>query len=164
MKDQFELNGVTYEADADTLAALRSIMPAAKDSSDYSAVTAVMALGLKTGRIGRIRSKDERMQIAKTILGQLGGRQFMVMTGARNCFATQDGLQFSLPSNGRHPESNKTINRVRVDLTEMDDYTVSVHYVRRLSVTDIDQREGVYCDNLQEVFTDLTGLLTRGIK
>lgn len=45
------MNGKTYTTDAETLNVLRSIIPAAKASGDYSAVAAVMELGLKTGRI-----------------------------------------------------------------------------------------------------------------
>lgn len=47
----FEMNGTTYQTDAATLNLLRSIVPAAKDSGDVTAVAAVMALGLKSGRI-----------------------------------------------------------------------------------------------------------------
>ncbi|ABW35085.1 hypothetical protein Dgeo_3044 (plasmid) [Deinococcus geothermalis DSM 11300] len=45
------LNGTTYRTDAETLAVLHSIIPAAKASGDSSAVQAVLALGLATGRI-----------------------------------------------------------------------------------------------------------------
>jgi hypothetical protein len=51
MTKTFEMNGKAYRTDAQTLSVLRGIIPAAKRSGDYSAVTAVMALGLKTGCI-----------------------------------------------------------------------------------------------------------------
>jgi hypothetical protein len=47
----FEMNGIAYETDAETLEVLRSIVPSAKVSDDNSAVAAVMFLGIKTGRI-----------------------------------------------------------------------------------------------------------------
>jgi hypothetical protein len=47
----FEMNGKIYKTDNETLAVLRSIVGAAKDSGDSSAVVAVMYLGLRTGRI-----------------------------------------------------------------------------------------------------------------
>lgn len=47
----FEMNGKGYETDAETLNVLRSIVPAAKQAGDASAVAAVMELGLETGRI-----------------------------------------------------------------------------------------------------------------
>lgn len=50
----FTLNGKTYQTDAETLGVLRSIMPSAK--SDSSAVLAVMALGLKFGRIVEVNN------------------------------------------------------------------------------------------------------------
>jgi hypothetical protein len=51
MTKTFEMNGKTYTTDAATLEVLRSIIPAAKASDDFSAVTAVMHFGLATGRI-----------------------------------------------------------------------------------------------------------------
>lgn len=50
----FEMNGKTYETDAETLALLRSIVPAAKETGDSSAVAAVMILGEQGGRIRQI--------------------------------------------------------------------------------------------------------------
>lgn len=47
----FEMNGKAYETDTETLNVLRSIVPAAKATSDTTAVAAVMYLGLQTGRI-----------------------------------------------------------------------------------------------------------------
>ena len=49
--ENFEINGTKYRTDAETLNVLRGIMQAARDSGDASAVQAVMALGLTTGRI-----------------------------------------------------------------------------------------------------------------
>lgn len=47
----FEMNGNAYETDEETLNVLRSIVPPAKASNDFSAVMAVMVLGEATGRI-----------------------------------------------------------------------------------------------------------------
>ena len=47
----FEMNGKGYSTDEETLDLLRKIVPSAKEAVDFSAVTAIMALGLKTGRI-----------------------------------------------------------------------------------------------------------------
>ena len=38
-------------------------------------------------------------QVAETILAQLGGRKFQVMTGAKYFLGGADYLQFKLPSN-----------------------------------------------------------------
>lgn len=51
MTNKFELNGKWYTTDGETIEVLRSIIPAAKNSGDSTAVIAVMALGLKSGRI-----------------------------------------------------------------------------------------------------------------
>ena len=50
----FELNGTGYETDAETLAVLQSIIPAAKRTGDASAVQAILSLGLTTKRIREI--------------------------------------------------------------------------------------------------------------
>lgn len=47
----FEMNGIGYTTDEETLSVLRSIIPQAKASNDFTAVSAVMSLGLQTGRI-----------------------------------------------------------------------------------------------------------------
>jgi len=51
MNELFEMNGTIYRTDAGTLAVLRSIVQSAKETSDASAVAAVMSLGMATGRI-----------------------------------------------------------------------------------------------------------------
>ena len=47
----FEMNGIGYKTDEETLNVLRSIIPQAKMSNDFTAVSVVMTLGLQTGRI-----------------------------------------------------------------------------------------------------------------
>lgn len=51
---QFELNGIVYITDLETLEVLRSIMPNAKETGDSSAVMAVLYAGLYTGRIKEV--------------------------------------------------------------------------------------------------------------
>lgn len=63
MQITFELNGKVYRTDAETLAVLRSIVPAAKRTGDSSAVQAVIILGLQTGRI-------TAMQVAEALRAQ----------------------------------------------------------------------------------------------
>ena len=98
----------------------------------------------------------ENMQIAKTILEQLGGNRFIAMTGAKHCLAVESGLTFKLPSNfARH-----SINCVRVILTPMDDYTVEFLRVRGTSVKEVAKYDGIYCDGLKDLFEEQTGLYT----
>ncbi len=61
------------------------------------------------------------MTVATTILEQLGGRRFLVMTGARYLLAHAAALSFQLPSNF----AKNGINRVRVDLNSHDLYDVT---------------------------------------
>lgn len=51
MTKTFELNGISYKTDANTLNVLRSVMPSAKKTGDSSAAIAVISLGKMTGRI-----------------------------------------------------------------------------------------------------------------
>jgi hypothetical protein len=96
------------------------------------------------------------MQISRTILEQLGGRRFVVMTGAHNLIGSDAGLSFRLPSRFATDGSNA----VRVTLTGMDDYIVETLNIRGTTVKPCSYREGVYAENLQQTFTALTGLDT----
>jgi hypothetical protein len=73
-------------------------------------------------------------EIAKTILEQIGGRQFTSMTGAKNLVATQGGLHFKLPRG----MAKDGITNVLVVLEPSD----------------------TYCDQLRGPFEDVTGLRT----
>ena len=99
------------------------------------------------------------MNEAQTILNQLGGSQFIAMTGAKNFLSTDSGLQFDLPAR----IAAKGINKVRVTLTERDDYTVEFfkYRPRAMACDTVSTRDGVYCDALRAVFTTETGLDTR---
>lgn len=96
--------------------------------------------------------------IASTILEQLGGRRFIAMTGAKNFVAVAPGntLVFRLPAKFA---KNKA-NYVRITLTPDDLYTVEFSYLRAMNLRDISRHEGIYCDQLRELFTTETGLYT----
>ena len=51
---RFSLNGATFTTDPTTVRVLRSLIPAARAAGDSSAVIAVLALGLQTGRITHV--------------------------------------------------------------------------------------------------------------
>lgn len=92
--------------------------------------------------------------VAKTILAQLGGQRFLAMTGAKFLLAHASALSFQLPS---HFAKNG-INRVRIDLTPQDLYDVTFSRVRGIKIFYQSKVEGLYCDQLREVFTEVTGL------
>ncbi len=98
---------------------------------------------------------EERKQIADTILAQLGGGRFVAMTGAKS---------FSFDETGalgmRIGRNSKSINYLKISLTADDLYTMEFKRIRGTKVTDVNTFEGVYCDMLQELFTEATGLYT----
>ena len=91
--------------------------------------------------------------VAHTILQQLGGRRFRMMTGARNFVGAQhaDGLgflRFRLPN----PRCF-----IQVTLAANDTYTV----IRlKMNGQVKSECETVYAENLRAVFTGMTGLQT----
>jgi len=96
------------------------------------------------------------MQVAKEILNQLGGNKFIAMTGAKNLVGGENCLQFSI---GRG--AKRGINKVRVELTSMDDYAVTFWKITGVDFKKVDEANGVFCDNLASIFTEKTGFETR---
>ena len=94
--------------------------------------------------------------IVGTIISQLGGSHFSIMTGAKDFMATENGLQFSLPNRF----ANDSINRVRVELTPQDFYTMTFYQVTRhgMAIKRIKEVTDLYHDQLQQAFTAATGL------
>lgn len=96
------------------------------------------------------------LNVAHTILEQLGGGRFIAMTGARGFVGSDNSLSFTI---GRG--AKKSINRVRVTLDPSDTYTVEFYRVRGIECTQIAEYTGAFCDMLADVFTEITGLATR---
>lgn len=97
------------------------------------------------------------LSVAQTILFQLGGMRFVRMTGAKNLVGSETGLIFRISSVN---SDRKRVNVVLVTLDASDTYTVTASYLRAGKLTTVAKRSDVYCDQLQEVFTRLTGLNT----
>lgn len=101
---------------------------------------------------------------AEIILQQLGGRRFIMMTGARDLGRGDDPhphLNIRLRSNMTHARGT----HVRITLKPSDTYHIEFFKMRmsgpRLGqITSIDQRSDVFAEDLQRVFTELTGLET----
>jgi hypothetical protein len=97
------------------------------------------------------------LQVAETILEQLGGREFTVMTGAKNFVGSPTTLSFSLPGAGGFCKNG--INRVVITLEPSDTYTVQFYRIRRGSaLVLVANHTDIYYDGLQELFTRETGL------
>ena len=98
-------------------------------------------------------------EIAATILAQLGGNRFTTMTGASSLTSGDSTLSFRLP----RTLTKHGIMGMRIKLMPNDTYTLTaLRLVTRpiTRVDEVDVRDGVYCDNLREIFEDMTGLAT----
>lgn len=95
------------------------------------------------------------MQVAQTILQQLGGKRFAMMTGAKDFIGGDNKLKFRIPM-------TKNITHVVVELTPADLYKMTFYRFNKakLEMKVVDEEDGVYCDMLQDVFTEKTGLYT----
>lgn len=102
-------------------------------------------------------SSNDGQQAAKSILQQLGGNKFIVMTGARNFAALGNIMQFRLPQRF----ALAGINLVTVKLTGADLYDMEFFKQTSKTLASIAKHEGLYADMLQSTFTDVTGLHTR---
>jgi len=99
--------------------------------------------------------------IAATILQQIGGKRFTVMTGSRKFMDLGNGLRMNLARN------KTSANRLEITLDKGTDtyqmrfyrMTVSKHF--EVKITEIATYDMVYCDMLEEMFTSTTGLYTR---
>ncbi|UCQ29621.1 hypothetical protein DCF83_18045 (plasmid) [Edwardsiella tarda] len=95
--------------------------------------------------------------IAIEILKQLGGKRFIAMTGAKKFVALDNGgLLFVLPSNF----ARNGINHVKITLDPSDTYTIVFYKVRGALIKEINSFSMIYCDQLQYIFTQETGLNT----
>jgi hypothetical protein len=102
---------------------------------------------------------EDPMQVAKTILQQLGGQRFIRFTGARKFVGGENFLILHLPKYERE------ISMVQITLTPRDTYEMKFWKkadVRRPeSLVPVKVIEEVYCDQLQDMFTEVTGIVTK---
>ena len=128
--------------------------------------------------------------IATTILNQFGGHKFVVMTGAKNFVAIENGLRFNIGQNGSKANMVKVILNWDDTYTmqfikqgrEVNEYTILMRYADKgLSEQEFNETvskaiekakknsepkvlkeyNGLFFDQLQEFFTETTGLYTR---
>ena len=88
------------------------------------------------------------------LLQQLGGHRFITMTGAKNFVKSDNDLSFKV---GRNCHG---ITHVRITLNANDLYDIEFIKVRKYTPKVAATVRGVFCDNLQAVFTQGTGLDT----
>lgn len=97
--------------------------------------------------------------IAKTILEQLGGNKFIVMTGAKNFMAAKAGLHFHLPTRGVCAKNRARYVHIDLDLST-DTYTVKFMRLKKFDVVTISEHSLVHAEDLRNLFTEQTGLET----
>jgi hypothetical protein len=88
-------------------------------------------------------------QVAKTIIEQLGGSQFVMLTGSKNFGAIENGVSFRVGKNA------KRVSFVSITLDANDTYTMN--FLNSKGVT-VAQAGEVYCDKLQDIFEQETEL------
>lgn len=107
--------------------------------------------------------------IAETILDQLGGGRFIVMTGSKNFIADGNTLRMTLARNA------SKANRLDITLNGKDLYDMRFYrytaprYSTRggqfrtypEKITEVKTYNDIFFDQLQELFTSVTGLYTK---
>lgn len=94
------------------------------------------------------------LAVAAVILEQLGGKRFLVMTGARHLLAHPSALSFRLPSNF----ARDGINHIHIELTALDLYDVTFARYRGIDLTHQVRVTDIDCEQLRSIFTETTGL------
>lgn len=106
------------------------------------------------------------MNVADKILEQLGGQKFVVMTGASHFVANGNTLRMVLPKNV------SKANRLYITLDATDTYTMRFvkytagHLNKRTfawigdKTVEVKTISSVFCDDLQAIFTEVTGMYT----
>lgn len=91
-------------------------------------------------------------EIATTILSQLGGRGFLMLTGSKIQTAAPNGITFKLPFN------KSKAGYFKVSLNDGDTYDLEFFKVRKFKVFSTEKLTNIYCDQLQDIFEEKTGL------
>jgi hypothetical protein len=96
------------------------------------------------------------MQVAQTILAQIGGNNFLAMTGAKNLTHTDNSLTFHFPKNS---PKNK-IKIVKITLDADDTYTIKFYQysARTFDCNCILETNGLYAADLKGKIERETGL------
>jgi hypothetical protein len=132
----------------------------------------------------------ENIEIAATILAQLGGKMFITTTGAKDFVAIENGVRFRIGRNATQanmvkiilePSDTYTMQFIRIG-REVNPYDIMYRYINKgLSEeefntkvrADIDKAkknaepkvlkeyEDVYCDMLEDIFRNYTKLETK---
>jgi len=143
-----------------------------------------------TNNVQTNSTPNKNKEIANIILQQLGGRHFAIMTGAKQFVAIDNGIRFRIGRNATRANQVKIVLRFDDTYNmefwhigkEVNPYTILMRYAKKgLSEEEYNKQvkaaterakkaaepaklkayEGIYFDQLQELFTQYTGLYTR---
>lgn len=101
--------------------------------------------------------KQDHKLYAMEIMKQLGGGRFMVMCGVKHPTydTTKDTPNLSFCFRG-----SRVANHCEIMVDAMDTYTVTFRKIGTKDVKIVKEHTGIYCDMLQDIFTQTTGLYT----
>ena len=105
---------------------------------------------------------NEKVSIATTILNQLGGRRFTFMTGAKNLELLDGGIKMSIGRNATSANRFEVVYDGGRDLYIMR--FVREAFSRKTFTASrkvLKEYDGIYCDQLESLFSNFTGLATR---
>lgn len=91
------------------------------------------------------------MTVANEILRQLGGREFLSMTGTHSLVGSERALSMRLKRNCS-PATGLTVT-----LNDNDLYDLRFFRVRKFEVVDVELIENVHVDDLRPIFKQTTG-------
>jgi len=95
------------------------------------------------------------LKVPETILSQLGGNKFRMMTGAKNFGGTEDSLSMRI---GRNSSNS---NYLKITLNMMDTYDMKFcKLTRKFEEKSVTEYNNIYNDMLQDQFTAHTGMYT----
>ena len=143
-----------------------------------------------TNNVQSNSTPNKNKEIANIILQQLGGRHFAMMTGAKQFVAIDNGIRFRIGRNATRANCVKVVLRFDDTYNmefwyigkEVNPYTILMRYAKKgLSEEEFNKQataaidrakkaaepvklkayEGIYFDQLQELFTQYTELYTR---
>lgn len=108
---------------------------------------------IKNNKIVKTSSLHEG--VAETILDQLGGKRFLLMTGSSPLSKSENSVTVIIGKN------KTSANRVKITLNGKDLYDVVFMQYRNLDNKVLKTFNDVYAEDLQDIFTDYTGLYTK---
>ena len=99
--------------------------------------------------------REDRMRVAKTILEQLGGNKFRMMTGAKNIAGDENSLSMRI---GRNSSNS---NYLKITLNAMDTYDMKFcKLTRKFEEKSATEYKNIYNSHLRLMFTKHTGMTT----